>query len=153
MHVRSVGATHWGQHSSYQIWSVHVSSSFNGSRKRDLRHRHREALDNDIGIEGLEDVLGHQRLVDAGILVLVQLGQVALPNVHHLAGVFVEISKCGKRNPVPGGRVFESRKRGEKCEDKAGSPVIALDKGRLRGKYECRSRKARGICVRRIAVK
>ena len=49
-----------------------------------LRHGHGEAFDSNIGVEWLQDVLGHQRLVDAGLLVLMDLWQHALPNVDHL---------------------------------------------------------------------
>ena len=50
----------------------------------DSRHRHREALDGDIGVKWLQDIFGDQRLVDASILVFMELGQHALPYVHHL---------------------------------------------------------------------
>jgi hypothetical protein len=50
---------------------------------RDLRHGHREALDDHMGVEGLEDISRDETVVDAGVLVLLQLGQLALPDVHH----------------------------------------------------------------------
>ena len=37
-----------------------------------------------MGVEGLQDVLGHQGLVDTCIFVLMELLQVAGANVHHL---------------------------------------------------------------------
>jgi hypothetical protein len=37
-----------------------------------------------MGVEGLQDVLGHQGLVDPCIFVLMELLQVAGANVHHL---------------------------------------------------------------------
>jgi hypothetical protein len=55
------------------------------ARQRDQvgRHAHREALDDKVGVEGLEDVLGRQRAVDAGVLVLPQSREVILAEVHH----------------------------------------------------------------------
>lgn len=51
-----------------------------------LRHRHWEAFYDEVGIERLQDVLGHKRLVNSGIFVLVQLGQLVLPDVNHVGG-------------------------------------------------------------------
>lgn len=50
------------------------------ARQRDEvgRHAHREALDDDVRVEGLEDVLGRQRPVHRGVLVLLEGGQLAL---------------------------------------------------------------------------
>ena len=50
----------------------------------DLRHGQGKALDRNICIERLEDVLGHRRLVDAGIFVFMQLWEHALSDVDHL---------------------------------------------------------------------
>ena len=47
-------------------------------------HGHGEAFNHDVRVEGLQDVLGRQGLVDAGIFVLVELLQVARPDIHHL---------------------------------------------------------------------
>lgn len=51
------------------------------------RHALGEALDDDIVVEGLEDVLGRQRVVDAGIPVLLEVWQLFLPYVDHDGGV------------------------------------------------------------------
>ena len=51
------------------------------------RHALREALDDDIVIEGLEDVLGRQRTIDAGVFVLLEVWQLLLPYVDHDGGV------------------------------------------------------------------
>jgi hypothetical protein len=51
--------------------------------RKDLRHRHRETFYDDICVKGLQDVLGHERVVDSGVLILVQFGQIALPDVDH----------------------------------------------------------------------
>jgi hypothetical protein len=48
------------------------------------RHGHGEAFDHDVGVEGLQNVLGRQGLVDACIFVLVELLQAARPDIHHL---------------------------------------------------------------------
>lgn len=55
-------------------------------RERDevRRHRPREEADDNIGVEGLEDVLGRQRSVDRRVLVLLEIRQVFLPHVDHL---------------------------------------------------------------------
>jgi len=47
------------------------------------RHARREALDDDIGIEGFEYVTRHQRAVDTRVLVLPKIRQVFLPYVDH----------------------------------------------------------------------
>lgn len=51
--------------------------------RADLRHRQRETFYHEICVERLQDVLGHERVVDAGVFVLMQLGQIALPDVNH----------------------------------------------------------------------
>ena len=47
------------------------------------RHRHREAFDDHVRVEWLQDVLGREGLVDACIFILVQLLQVSRPDIHH----------------------------------------------------------------------
>jgi hypothetical protein len=53
-------------------------------RKGDIRHRHGKTFDNDMSVERLENISRHQTVVDGRILVLLELGQVILPYVHHL---------------------------------------------------------------------
>jgi hypothetical protein len=55
---------------------------------KDLRHRHRETFYHDVCVKWLENILGHERVVDSGIFVLVQLGQIALPDVDHDGFIF-----------------------------------------------------------------
>jgi hypothetical protein len=50
---------------------------------KDLRHRHGETFYHDICVKWLENVFGHERVVDSGIFVLVQLGQIPLPDIDH----------------------------------------------------------------------
>ena len=52
----------------------------------DLRHGHGEAFDGDMSVEGLEDVARHQRVIYPRVFVLVELGQIALPDIHHIGG-------------------------------------------------------------------
>jgi hypothetical protein len=58
------------------------------ARQRDQigRHAHREALDDHIRVEGLEDVLGGERPVHGRVLVLLEARQLFLSHVHHLGG-------------------------------------------------------------------
>lgn len=58
------------------------------SRQRDEvgRHPHGEALDGDIGVEGLEDVARGQRSIYAAIFVLLEVRQLVLSHVDHSAG-------------------------------------------------------------------
>lgn len=49
----------------------------------DLRHGHREALDRDVVIEGLENIPGHQRVVHASIFVFFEAMQPLRANVDH----------------------------------------------------------------------
>jgi hypothetical protein len=51
--------------------------------RKDLRHRHWETFYHDICVEWLQDILGHERVVDSGVFILAQLGQIALPDVDH----------------------------------------------------------------------
>lgn len=46
-------------------------------------HGHGEALDDHIGVEGLQDVLGRERVIDARVLVLFEVGQILFPHVNH----------------------------------------------------------------------
>ena len=61
--------------------SAGMSSSREGE---DARHAQGEHVDDDIGVEGLEHVARQQAVVDARVLVLAQLGQLLLADVHHL---------------------------------------------------------------------
>lgn len=47
-------------------------------------HPHGEALDDDMGVEGFEDILGCQRMVDAAVFVVPEVWQELLPHVDHL---------------------------------------------------------------------
>ena len=49
-----------------------------------LRHRHGKAFDNDIVVEGFEQVFGRQRVVNSSVFVGMKTLQVLLPNVNHL---------------------------------------------------------------------
>lgn len=46
-------------------------------------HGHGEALDDDVGVEGLEDVFGGEGVVDAGVFVFFEGGEFPLANVDH----------------------------------------------------------------------
>ena len=48
------------------------------------RHAEREALDDHMRVEGLQNVFGHQRPVHPGVLVLLEGREVPLPYVNHL---------------------------------------------------------------------
>lgn len=52
------------------------------------RHVHREAVDDKVGVEGLENVFRHQGPVHGRVLVLLQGREVVLPHVHHLDRMF-----------------------------------------------------------------
>lgn len=54
----------------------------------DLRHPHGEETDHAFVIERLEDVPTDERVVDTGIFVVAEVGEVMLANVHH-SGVCV----------------------------------------------------------------
>ncbi len=49
-------------------------------------HPHGKALDDDIGVEGLENIFRRQRVVDAAVFVLLEVRQIFLPYVHHFEG-------------------------------------------------------------------
>lgn len=49
----------------------------------DLRHPHGEKTNHTFVIERLEDVPTDERVVDSGIFVLAEIGQMVLANVHH----------------------------------------------------------------------
>jgi hypothetical protein len=48
------------------------------------RHVHGEQMDNTFAIKRLEDIATDQRVVNTRILVVAQVGQHMLPNVHHV---------------------------------------------------------------------
>lgn len=50
------------------------------------RHAHGEALDDEVRVEGLEDVLAGQRAVDRRVLVLLERGELPLADVDHRCG-------------------------------------------------------------------
>lgn len=47
------------------------------------RHSHGETVNDKVGVERLEDVLGHQRAINRRVLVFPQRGQLMLPYVDH----------------------------------------------------------------------
>lgn len=47
------------------------------------RHAHREAFDNNLCIERLEDVFRGERVINARILVVPESRELFLPDVHH----------------------------------------------------------------------
>jgi hypothetical protein len=47
-------------------------------------------------VEWLQNVLGHERVVNSGVFVLVQLGQIALPDVDHGEGASPRIVDHGR---------------------------------------------------------
>ena len=51
--------------------------------RTDSRHGHGETFYHEVGVERLQNVLGHEGIVDSRVFVLVQLGQIALPDVDH----------------------------------------------------------------------
>lgn len=46
-------------------------------------HAHGEALDDEVCIEGLQNIFGEQGMVNAGVLVLAERGKLLLPDVNH----------------------------------------------------------------------
>ena len=50
-----------------------------------LRHRHGKAFYSKMGVEGLQDVAGEQRVVYSSVFVWMQTLQILLPNVDHFA--------------------------------------------------------------------
>jgi hypothetical protein len=60
-----------------------VSLEFSQFRTVYLRHPHRKAFNDDMGIEGLEDILRDQTVVDALVLVLFELRELVLPYIYH----------------------------------------------------------------------
>ena len=73
-------------------------------RQRHSRHGHWEEINDIVCIERLHDIARNKRLVDARVLVSLQLGQLFLPYVHHrelLSGEdFVEEIGCGGSQSV-----------------------------------------------------
>jgi hypothetical protein len=68
------------QDSGYMALANNPTSAF---LSQDLRHPHGKTLNNNMGIERLHNITRHETVVNTLILVLVQLGQLVLPNVHH----------------------------------------------------------------------
>jgi hypothetical protein len=48
-----------------------------------LRHPHWKAVDHYMSVERLEDISREETVVHTGVLVLLELGQLVLPDVHH----------------------------------------------------------------------
>lgn len=49
-------------------------------------HRHGKEFNHDIGVERFQNISRHQRVVHAGVLVLLQRWELFLPNVNHGCG-------------------------------------------------------------------
>ena len=80
------GATH-------EIGPARCQFNASCTRSPDLRHPHGEAFNDHICVEGLEDIPRQQGMVHAGVLVLLELREVLLPDVDHADG-FAAISRC-----------------------------------------------------------
>jgi hypothetical protein len=65
-----------------------VSTLHSASQGEYSRHPHGEAFDDDMRVEGLEDILRDQTVVNALVLVLFELRELVLPYVHHFCAVY-----------------------------------------------------------------
>jgi hypothetical protein len=72
--------TRFGLQNTHQIQFFIKSKSYNSDYSR---HRHWETIDDDVGVEWLQDIARQQAVVDARVLVLFELGKPVLTNVHH----------------------------------------------------------------------
>jgi hypothetical protein len=72
--------TRFGLQNTYQI---HSSFKFRLYASFYSRHRHWETIDDEVGVEWLQDITRQQAVVDARVLVLLELGKPVLTNVHH----------------------------------------------------------------------
>jgi hypothetical protein len=54
-----------------------------------LRHPHRKAVNHKVVVEWLHDISRDETVVNARVLVLVQLRELVLPYVHHVYGMCV----------------------------------------------------------------
>lgn len=52
-----------------------------------IRHGHWEQVNDEFGVERLEDISRQQRVVNTTVFVFFELRQLILPNVHHLERV------------------------------------------------------------------
>lgn len=73
-------------------------------------HPYREALDDDVGVEGLEDVFGEQGAIDARVLVVFERRELALADVDHDECVFVRVCRPTRRLMM-GGKKRGGRER------------------------------------------
>lgn len=73
----------------YSIGPTHATPRISDEQVRRLgnasRHGHGKPVDGDIGVERLEDVLGHQRSINSRILVLFELWQLLRSDVDHVS--------------------------------------------------------------------
>jgi hypothetical protein len=82
-----------------------------------VRHPHREQVDHKLGIERLEHIAREQRVVYAGILVLLQVRQATLADENHL-GRFVRVFRFFG--------VCEEGRKSSRCFKKSeGSDVVS----------------------------
>jgi hypothetical protein len=63
--------------------NTYVSEILMSACLQNLRHPHWKAVDYHIVVEGLENILREQAVIDARVLVLLELGQLILSDVHH----------------------------------------------------------------------
>jgi hypothetical protein len=72
--------TRFGLQNTYQIqlfiWFKLYNSDYS-------RHGHWETIDDEVGVEWLQDIARQQAVVDARVLVLLELGKPVLTNVNH----------------------------------------------------------------------
>jgi hypothetical protein len=70
-----------------------VSRPYATSQPPNLRHPHGEAVYHDVRVERLQDIARNQTVIDARVLVLLELRELVLPYVHHGGGVFSIVSR------------------------------------------------------------
>ena len=70
------------QGSAYERIST-ISISITTPKYNHSRHPQRKTMNNNIGIKRLQHISRDKTMVDARVLVLVELGQLVLANIHH----------------------------------------------------------------------
>lgn len=102
-------------------------------------HPYREALDDDVGVEGLEDVFGEQGAVDARVLVVFERGELALADVDHDECVFLRVCRPTRRLMMEerreGGRRERGWRGGGEREDGGGELSLTRCSSVGKGRY------------------
>jgi hypothetical protein len=76
-----------------QDWALYTLVVLRNKGVEYLRHPHGKTFDHNVGVERLENILGEQAVIHTRVLVLLELWQLVLTDIHHDGRLSGELGK------------------------------------------------------------